>query len=220
VHRPRFVLFILFLCLSVTACTRSFHAPLTNRTTRGVLVGAASGAAIGSVTAVGVPVGAAFGGVAGSILGFKANGRVTDAERLNEILAQENIKIIQIGDTFRIVIPSQKLFVTKTPRQLPTSGKIYTLVAKFMKQYDLISVRVEGFTDDRGSKFRNEGLSREWARTVMDQLVMRDINARLVVTEGYGEKFPIVDNAKQSRRNLNNRLEVRFRRVVKPVAGV
>jgi len=198
-------------------CTRSMRAPLTNRTTRGVLVGAASGAVIGSVSVIGAPAGAVFGGVAGSIIGFNANNRVTKAQKLNEVLAQENIRIIEVGESFRILIPAQKIFVSKTPRQLPTAGAVYNLIARFIHRFQVVSIQIVGFTDDRGSAARNKGLSREWARTVMDQLILRGLDTRLAISEGYGESFPIVNNEKQARRARNNRIEIRFRRIAPPL---
>lgn len=206
-------IFICCLCISACSFWQGNYTVLTNRTVRGIAGGAATGAVVGSVSAVGAPIGAAFGGVAGSIIGYEAEKRASPAQKINELLASEGIQVIQKGETFRIIIPEQKLFVPHTPRQLSTAPRVYDLITRFMRQFDIASVEVAGYTSDNGDASRNLALSRAWARTVADVLRLYALDIRLIYARGYGEAEPIADNARVVGQMINDRIEIHYRTV-------
>ena len=195
-------------------CVRSGAPLYTNKTAQGVVAGATSGAILGSFSGVGAPLGAAFGGAAGSVIGFEEQRRHPLSAQLQEALESHGVKVMSLGQTYRLVLPEKKLFAMDTPRMKNTAGPVLKLIVRYIAQYQTEAIRVAAYTDDRGLNRRNLALSREWARAVLDNLWQRGINARMMVAKGYGEYYPIADNHTAAGRNRNRRIEITFRTVV------
>ncbi|WP_030145738.1 OmpA family protein [Streptomyces violaceorubidus] len=74
-------------------------------------------------------------------------------------------------------------------------------------------VRVFGFTDNLGSSAHGDALSKRRANAVHDVL-SQSLNDAGITYEvrGYGEQYPIADNATEAGRKKNRRVEVSFPR--------
>ncbi|MGL4317491.1 MAG: OmpA family protein [Pseudomonas sp.] len=72
------------------------------------------------------------------------------------------------------------------------------------------SVRIEGYSDSRGDPRENLELSRARAQTVADVLGDLGIEARRMLVEGYGEAYPVAENASNRGRAQNRRVEIVF----------
>ncbi len=68
-------------------------------------------------------------------------------------------------------------------------------------------IRVEGHTDNVGSRAYNAGLSDRRAKSIMKYLVSKGIAANRLIAKGYGFDFPIDTNATQDGRDRNRRVE-------------
>jgi outer membrane protein OmpA-like peptidoglycan-associated protein len=66
---------------------------------------------------------------------------------------------------------------------------------------------IAGHTDSVGSTSYNLSLSQRRAQAVKDYLIARGIAANRLVAKGYGEDYPIADNATESGRDENRRSE-------------
>ncbi|MGE8499474.1 MAG: OmpA family protein [Pseudomonas sp.] len=71
-------------------------------------------------------------------------------------------------------------------------------------------VRIEGYSDSSGDKQENQALSRARAQTVADVLVDLGIDAKRIEVQGYGERFPVAENASEKGRAQNRRVEIVF----------
>lgn len=71
-------------------------------------------------------------------------------------------------------------------------------------------VRIEGYSDSRGDPQANLELSRARAQTVADLLISLGIEAGRVEVRGYGDRFPIAENASARGRAQNRRVEILF----------
>ncbi|HBX57937.1 OmpA family protein [Pseudomonas sp. UBA2684] len=81
-------------------------------------------------------------------------------------------------------------------------------LADFMKQYPQTTTTVEGHTDSVGSDAYNQGLSEKRANAVRDVLVNQyGVEGERVNAAGYGEAQPVADNATDSGRAVNRRVE-------------
>jgi len=81
-------------------------------------------------------------------------------------------------------------------------------LADFMKQYPQTTTVVEGHTDSKGSDAYNQKLSENRANAVRDVLVNQyGVDANRVNAAGYGEARPVADNATDSGRAVNRRVE-------------
>jgi OOP family OmpA-OmpF porin len=89
----------------------------------------------------------------------------------------------------------------------PTHKDKVEKVVKFLKEYPLTSVTIEGHTDSVGSAEYNKGLSLRRAKTVADVLIKEfGVAPERVSVAGYGEEKPIADNSTEDGRQRNRRV--------------
>src|SRR5215467_8199167 len=69
-------------------------------------------------------------------------------------------------------------------------------------------IRVEGYTDNVGSKAANEMLSEKRAESVVDWFVAHGVDRSRLTAKGYGEVRPVGDNATEDGRAKNRRVEL------------
>ncbi|WP_373387961.1 OmpA family protein [Pseudomonas alcaligenes] len=70
------------------------------------------------------------------------------------------------------------------------------------------TVRIEGYTDNRGDARENLELSRARAQAVADLLTDLGIEGRRLEVVGYGEAHPLAENASAKGRAQNRRVEI------------
>lgn len=78
-----------------------------------------------------------------------------------------------------------------------------------IKQDESVSLSIEGFSDDFGDAAYNMVISKARAESVKKFLVSRGIAASRIVTSGYGEATPTVDNKNSANRAQNRRVEIK-----------
>ena len=72
-----------------------------------------------------------------------------------------------------------------------------------------LAAYIEGYTDGDGDATENLGLSRSRARVVWEYLVRQGVNpAQLIETVGKGEDSPLGDNATETGRSVNRRVDI------------
>lgn len=214
---------ILFLLLFLlTACVSNPFAKYTppNKTVRGAIVGAAGGAAIGGVAggSAGAGVGAVVGGITGGLIGKHLQRKETPEERIEDQLVHQGIQVIKQGDDYLLVIPNDEVFYHGTPRIKWKSYSILNTTVEFLRLFEKVNVSVNGYTDDIGPPLRNRALSQARAQNVADYLWSQNIDARIMTARGFGDKDPIASNLRKAGRRANQRIEIRFRRIVSEVA--
>ncbi|MCX5293256.1 MULTISPECIES: OmpA family protein [unclassified Streptomyces] len=86
-------------------------------------------------------------------------------------------------------------------------------IAEEIKKQNATKVRVFGFTDNLGSSAHGDILSKQRADAVQG-VIDQQLNDPNVIFEvrGYGEQYPIADNATEEGRKKNRRVEVTFPR--------
>ncbi|MFN3870625.1 MAG: OmpA family protein, partial [Aquificaceae bacterium] len=80
-------------------------------------------------------------------------------------------------------------------------------VVKTLKENPNIRIRVEGFTDDIGSKTYNDKLALRRAQAVRDYLIRAGISADRIEVVGFGKERYIADNKTSIGRFTNRRAE-------------
>lgn len=98
------------------------------------------------------------------------------------------------------------------PGGLMTAEKL----AVFLSEYPARRVMIEGFTDSTGGADYNQGLSERRALSVRKALLDKDIAMSRIDFKGYGEEFPVANNATAAGRQMNRRVEV----IISDDAGV
>jgi outer membrane protein OmpA-like peptidoglycan-associated protein len=79
-----------------------------------------------------------------------------------------------------------------------------------VKEYDETALEIAGHTDSTGSDAYNDSLAERRAASVGQYLIGQGIDPRRVATRGYGKRQPIADNATESGRQKNRRVELRL----------
>ncbi len=82
-------------------------------------------------------------------------------------------------------------------------------IANVLKAYPTVTLKIGGYTDNTGNAAANQKLSGERAKSVLDELVKRGIDAKRLESEGYGDQHPVADNATEEGRAANRRIAVR-----------
>ncbi len=83
-------------------------------------------------------------------------------------------------------------------------------LAQFLQLNPRRIIRVEGYTDTQGDEGTNLILSKARAQAVANLLVDLGIDAQRMQVEGFGEAYPVADNASMRGRAQNRRVEVVF----------
>ncbi len=79
--------------------------------------------------------------------------------------------------------------------------------ADIAKRCPSVKFRVEGHTDNVGSKRFNQQLSEERAKSVVDYLTAKGISPDRISSAGYGETRPVAPNNSEANRAKNRRIE-------------
>lgn len=214
-----FILTISITLLSCTVFKKPTHTPYVTRTSTTVFAGAAAGGLAGAMTGgIGVPVGAAIGGVAGAFVGHDITKYSPEKPALEDHLRHAGVDVIKVGEDITLVISAERLFLDHSPRLKTPGLEILNMIAFYMQYYELVAIKVSVHTDNEHSERRNLAVSRQRAQNIIDYLTMQQIDARLMVGVGYGSSVPVASNASQKGRTFNRRVEIYFRRLVRPDA--
>ena len=76
---------------------------------------------------------------------------------------------------------------------------------------DLVTIRIDGHTDNSGAEDKNLTLSEDRANSVRDFLVSAGLSDDIIHAEGFGSSRPIVPNEDDESRAINRRVEIVLR---------
>lgn len=107
-----------------------------------------------------------------------------------------------------VVILGDALFAVGRADLTASSAAHVDALAGFLKEFPERRVLVEGNTDSTGADAMNLRLSEQRANAVTSALVSRGVDAARIQAVGYGEEFPIGDNATREGRSSNRRVDV------------
>ena len=74
--------------------------------------------------------------------------------------------------------------------------------AQVMRDYPQTAILVQGYTDSTGSETYNMQLSERRAKAVFNHLALREVEPARMAAIGYGEGYPVADNATPEGRAL------------------
>lgn len=82
-------------------------------------------------------------------------------------------------------------------------------IAKILEAFPNVKLKIGGYTDNTGDPKANQRLSTDRAFNVMNSLVDLGVDKNRLAAEGFGDKFPVGDNATEEGRQMNRRISVR-----------
>lgn len=130
--------------------------------------------------------------------------KVSILDEQRKELVNQKIPIVEIGRKFII----ENLLYKTGSSALPDSVSELDVLVDFMEQRPSVRIRIEGHTDDVGSRKTNMLLSTERAESVKQYLVDRKVDKSRVTTEGLGPDKPLGSNTTNFGRRLNRRTEI------------
>lgn len=83
-------------------------------------------------------------------------------------------------------------------------------VADLMNENPTIEIEMSAHTDSKGSDDYNYKLSDERARSVREYILSKGIAPARIISQGYGETKPVVENDTDDNRQLNRRVEFKI----------
>lgn len=83
-------------------------------------------------------------------------------------------------------------------------------VVKLLKENPKIEIEMSAHTDSKGSDEYNFRLSDNRARSVMEYILSKGIDAGRITSKGYGESMPVSENETDEGRQLNRRVEFKI----------
>jgi len=171
----------------------------------GALIGAVAGQVLGHNTQS-----TAIGAGLGALGGYIWSKNMEDKKRaMEQATAGTGTVVTQTADNqLKLSIPNDISFETGRYDIRPNLRPILDQFAQGLAQQPSTEVRIVGHTDNVGSDALNNSLSVNRAQSARDHLVARGVNANRIRIEGRGEREPVADNATESGRARNRRIEI------------
>ena len=114
------------------------------------------------------------------------------------------------GDALGRIDTAALAFEPNSTSPSPASEPALQALLELLRAHPGHRVRVTGHTDNTGRPQVNLRLSRERAAAVVDWLTSRGIEPGRLIARGYGATQPIADNATESGRARNRRIEISY----------
>lgn len=198
-------------CATYTGQTNAPDDP--NRTGRGALIGAGIGAVAGLLSGGDATerrqramVGAGVGALAGGAVGAYQDRQEAELRRQT---AGTGIDVTREGDVIKLNLPDGVTFDFGKSNLKPQFYPALDNVASTLAQFNQTIVEVTGHTDSVGSDAFNQRLSEDRANSVAGYLMGRGLMRERFEIVGMGKRYPIADNATDSGRAMNRRVEIR-----------
>ena len=185
----------------------------TNKTQRGVAIGAVGGAVIGGILgnnigkggngALGDVLGGVIGGVAGGVIGNKMDKQAREIET-----ALPGAQVERVGEGIKLVLGENSVRFDTNKSTLTTTAKsnLDKLIPVF-NQYPDTNIQIYGYTDSTGSAEYNLTLSQQRAASVKNYLAGKGISSSRFTITGLGIADPIASNDTAEGRSQNRRVE-------------
>lgn len=119
----------------------------------------------------------------------------------------------ETNSDIKFALQAEVLFGKDSAKLSSAANARIAAIAAEIKNQDAKKVRVFGFTDDLGTSEHGDVLSRQRADAV-HRVLSQQLSALGITYEirGYGEQYPIANNATEEGRKKNRRVEVSFPR--------
>ena len=166
-------------------------------------------------TAVGAVVGAVFGATfIGAVIGGTSMTAITlyktNREAALKELNRDNIQVIQYGDTYTLIVPTDNFYIFNSSKFNDICYKGLNDIVRFLAFYPKTKMYIAGFTDDVGYLNNKLDLSKARAETMLTFLWAHDIPAELLHAQGLADRFSVGDNDLIRGSAYNRRIEIQW----------
>ena len=185
----------------------------TNKTQRGVAIGAVGGAILGGVLgnnigkggngALGAVLGGVIGGAAGGVIGNKMDKQAREIDN-----ALPGADVVRVGEGIKLVLGENAVRFDFNKSTLTAQAKAnLDKLVKVFTEYPDTNIVIYGYTDSSGADDYNLNLSQQRAEAVKSYLSKKGVSSARFTTTGMGEADPIESNETDAGRSKNRRVE-------------
>jgi outer membrane protein OmpA-like peptidoglycan-associated protein len=188
----------------------------TSHATRGSLLGALGGAAIGALTntssgkqaARNALIGAGVGALAGGAVGYYMD---EQEAKLRHQLRGAGVSVSRVGNSIVLNMRSDILFDTGSDHVSDEFIPSLRAVGTVLEEYEQTIIEVNGYADTVGSHQFNQDLSERRARSVATVLIHEGgVMPERIIPQGFGETMLAVPTADGVNEPRNRRVEIRI----------
>jgi outer membrane protein OmpA-like peptidoglycan-associated protein len=191
------------LLLIVTGCAGMSGSERS--TAIGAGLGALAGGVIGD-SRRGAVIGAGVGALGGYLWSGEAARRKAAMEKA---AAGTGVEVTQTSDNrLKLAIPADISFDSGSAEIRPGMRPILDELARNLRSQPAAVVHIVGHTDSTGSDAINDPLSVNRASRTRDYLAAQGVDPRRVTIDGRGAREPVADNATETGRARNRRIEI------------
>ncbi|MFZ2587271.1 MAG: OmpA family protein [Alphaproteobacteria bacterium] len=210
---PRTLALVALAGLLATACATNPDGTTANPNTMGgAAIGAAAGALGGYFSSgnsddrrINAVLGAGVGALAGGAVGKYMDNQEA---AMRQSLQGTGVDVERQGYNLMLTMPNNVTFGFDDATLQASARTTLATVAGVLNQYPSTMVDVVGHTDSVGTDSYNMNLSHRRAQAVTSYLIGQSVVSQRLVMRGMGEQFPVADNATESGRAQNRRVEV------------
>ena len=179
------------------------YAPTKRNAAIGAALGAVAGMFVGDGELDEVLGGAAVGAGVGAGIGIYMDKQQAELEKIEEVDVERVDE-----ETLRVNFDSDILFAVDSA--ILSGDAKYSLdqFAQVMRDYPQTAILIQGHTDSSGSEEYNMKLSERRAQSVYNHLALREVDVERMAAIGYGEGYPVADNASPGGRAQNRRVSI------------
>ena len=82
------------------------------------------------------------------------------------------------------------------------------VVINRLSKYRQAQVILRGYSDTKGSSNYNLALSKRRVDSIADYLIAAGVNKEQIISEYFGEQYPVADNTTEEHRHLNRNVKI------------
>ena len=139
-----------------------------------------------------------------SYLFHSENFNLVDTAVYQEVVKDISLQKIEVGT--KMVLRNIFFDYNKSTLRSESTSELDRVITILKKETGL-HIEISGHTDNKGSREYNLQLSKERAKTVVEYLISKGIDASRLEYKGYAFDEPVSDNNTEKGRQLNRRVE-------------
>lgn len=124
---------------------------------------------------------------------------------LPQKLQADGVRIIHVGETIRLVLSSDKLFMPESANIQTCQYPVLNDVAKFLRRYEKVVIIVAAYKNPSPDPRYDQALTRQQAYNIVTYLWNRNVDARMMEGIGLGGECRLADEC-----SMNRRVEIIF----------
>ncbi|GHU14224.1 hypothetical protein AGMMS50225_25640 [Betaproteobacteria bacterium] len=129
-------------------------------------------------------------------------------ELADEFRGIAGFRLTHLPRGLRLILPAADGFASARADIEPKLAHLLERIVPVLKRHPGLILHIVGHTDSQGSEMYNLGLSIKRAEAVLESLRSQGIDLTRMSADGKGEAEPIADNAQESGRASNRRVEI------------